>query len=132
MGFLIRADGTEHALTDGPLTVGCAQSATIRVEGVGVEAVHLSIDATRIEALADCIVGGVPMKAGASRAVVPCAIAIGSASLAIEATDDSEELSTRERVLGAVAGPGMLCRGRRGPVVRKPGRPARIPRVSRR
>ena len=109
--FAIRSEGTRSAdlmVTERPLSVGTSEAAELRLAGAGIEAIHLRIDVNGIEALADCEVDGVPLRRGGRRALVPCTITVGRSTVEIVRAEASAEVPTRELVMRALEGPGLL------------------------
>jgi len=111
MSFAIRSEGNLVAdllVTERSLRVGAAETADLRLAADGVEALHLRVDVDGIEALADCEVGGVPLKRGGRRALVPCTITLGTSTVEIVHAEASAEIPTRELAMLALEGPGSL------------------------
>lgn len=110
MTFVIRSEGatSELVLTDRTICIGTSAKAEVRLDGVGIEPVHVRVNATYIEAVADCDVSGIPLERGARRTVVPCKIRIGKTVVEVEFAERSVELTTRELAMCAVENSTIL------------------------
>lgn len=92
---LIDASGREIPLTNAPIALGSADECALQLDGSAAPR-HVQLTAEKIEALADCVVGGVPLKAGRSRLLLGDTILhVGGNKLRIEERWELEGLSTR-------------------------------------
>lgn len=111
MRFAIRSHGAlpaELLITEQPVCIGASEAADLRLDGAGIEAIHLRIDTSGVEALADCEVGGIPLPRGGRRALVPCTITLGKGTTVDVVLAEASEVPTRELVMRALEGPGLL------------------------
>lgn len=99
------AEGERRVPVRGPLVVGCLTRCDIHLDRDGVEEEHLRIDDEAIVALADCIVGGVPLVRGVRRlAVAGVEVCVGAARFRIEHEPiETASAPTHQIALRAVA-----------------------------
>ncbi|CAN5925094.1 hypothetical protein BH11MYX4_BH11MYX4_29650 [soil metagenome] len=102
---LDEADGGQRFPVRGPLVVGRRARCDIRLDRGGVEDEHLRFDDGTIVALADCIVGGVPLTRGARRlAVAGVEVCVGTARFRLEHEPiETASVPTHQLALRAVA-----------------------------
>ncbi len=87
-----------------PVVVGSGPAASARVDGPGVAAIHVRLVGDSVEALAPCLVGGVPLRAGAKRTLVPfVTIRLGEVLLYLDDDAFAVSMPTRQLALAAVA-----------------------------
>ena len=105
MFFLLDASGRRVALGDTPLEVGSSKACAVCVDEGGVAPVHLRFTGAKVEALARCTIGGVPLEEGQSRLLAgPTVVTMGRASMWIE-DHTVDDVSTRRLALDLFAMP---------------------------
>jgi hypothetical protein len=92
--------------------VGSGGDADLVLDRPGVAPQHARFAEDRIEALADCLVGGVLLRAGATRRLLPgTSVQLGDATFVVddgENVADTRELALRAVATGAVLQPTIL------------------------
>jgi FHA domain len=92
---LIDSTGRELVLTEQPVLVGSGADCDIRLDAPAAS-LHVRVSRSRVEAVAECLLGAVPLEAGKSRHLAGASLLhVGGVELRIEERWDVKSVSTR-------------------------------------